>query len=198
MARSSAGLLHTRRGKGGKTDDITRRIDIFGARLEMLVHGNDPALAGFHSHLLESQLSRIALSSRRDQHRVDGQCRTGGEFEPNATGFQRNAFLHIFFPVKSDSAALKRTHQCLGNFRIQKRKEDIAAVEDMNLGAERIEGAPVFSSDHTGPDDHQSLGNAVQLQDRIGIVNFAVTERKNVGMNQRGTGGDEDLFAASA
>src|SRR6266478_2637637 len=39
VARSSAGLLHARRGKGGKTDDITRRIDIFDARLEMLVHG---------------------------------------------------------------------------------------------------------------------------------------------------------------
>jgi hypothetical protein len=55
--------------------------------------------------------------------------------------------------VKNDSAALKRTHQCLGNFRIQKRKEDIASVEDVDLGAKRAEGAPVFSADHTGPDE---------------------------------------------
>jgi hypothetical protein len=54
------------------------------------------------------------------------------------------------------------------------------------------------ASPYAGADDRQSLRNAVQFQDRIGIVNFAVTERKNVGMNQRGTGGDEDLFAASA
>jgi hypothetical protein len=89
VAHRSPRLLHARRGKGGKTDDITRGVDIFDVRLEMLVHGNDPALAGFHSHLLESKLSRIALSSRRDRHRIAGQCRTGGEFEPNATGFQR-------------------------------------------------------------------------------------------------------------
>ena len=148
------------------------------------------------SLLQDQQVGRIALSSRRDQHRIAGQYRTGGEFEPNAIGFQRNAFLDIFFPVKNDSAALKRAHQCLGNFGIQKRKEDIASVEDVDLRAERAEGAPVFSADHTGPDDRQSLGNAVQFQDRIGIVNFAVTERKKVGMNGRGTGGDEDLFTA--
>ncbi len=66
----------------------------------------------------------------------------------------------------------------------------------MDLGAECAEGARVFSADHTRPDDRQNLGNAVQLQDRIGIVNFAVTERKNVGMNRRGTGSDEELFTA--
>jgi hypothetical protein len=153
VAHRPAGLLHAGRGKGGKTDEVTRGINIFDVRLEMLVHGNDPALGFFHPRLLESQLGRIALSSRRDQHRIRGQCHTGGEFEPNATGFQRNAFLHIFFPVKNDSAALKRTHQCLGNFRIQKRKEDIASVEDVDLGAKRAEGAPVFSADHTGPDE---------------------------------------------
>jgi len=54
------------------------------------------------------------------------------------------------------------------------------------------------ASPYAGADDRQSLRNAVQFQDRIGIVNFAVTERKNVGMNQRRTRGDEDLFAASA
>ena len=153
MAHRSPRLLHARRSQGGKTDDITRGIDIFDVRLEMLVHGNDPTLAGFHSHILESQLSRIALSSCRDQHRIAGQCCAGGEFEPNATGFHRNAFLHIFFPVKDDPAALHRTHQCLGNFRIQKRKEDIASVEDVDLGAKRAEGAPVFNADHTGPHD---------------------------------------------
>src|SRR6202035_5286276 len=105
--------------------------------------------------------------------------------EENATGFQGNTFLDTFFPVKNDSAALKRTHQCLGNFRIQKRKEDIACVEDVNLGAKRAESAPVFSADHTGADNRQSLRNAVQFQDRIGIVNSAVTKRKNVGMNWR-------------
>ena len=150
----------------------------------------------FTPSLLESEVSRIALSSRRDQHRIAGQCRTGGEFEPNPTGFQRNAFLDIFFPVKNDSAALKRAHQCLGNFGIQKRKEDIASVEDVDLRAERAESAPVFSADHTGPDDRQSFRNAVQFQDRIGIINLAVTERKKVGMNRRGPGGDEDLFTA--
>ena len=153
MAHRPAGLLHARRGQGGKTDDITRGVDIFDVGLEMLVHGNDPALAGFDSRLLESEVSRIALSSRRDQHRIAGQCRTGGEFEPNPTGFQRKAFLDIFFPVKNDSATLKRSHQSLGNFRIQKRKEDIASVEDVDLRAERAEGAPVFSADHTGADD---------------------------------------------
>src|SRR6266404_5635789 len=80
--------------------------------------------------------------------------------------------------------------------QIQKMKEDLASVEDVDLGAERAEGAPVFSADHTGSDDRQSLGNAAQFQNRIGIVNFAVTERKKVGMNRRGTGGDEDLFTA--
>jgi hypothetical protein len=81
-----------------------------------------------------------------------------------------------------------------GKLRIKKGKEDIASVEDVDVGAKRAEGAPVFSADHTGPDDRQSLGNAVQFQDRIGIVNFAVAERKKVGMNRRGTGGNEDLF----
>src|SRR5437899_527087 len=66
VAHRSPRLLHARRGKGGKTDDITRSIDIFDVSLEMLVHGDDPSLSGFHSHLLESQLSRIALSSCRD------------------------------------------------------------------------------------------------------------------------------------
>jgi hypothetical protein len=57
----------------------------------------------------------------------------------------------------------------------------IASVEDVDLGAQRAVGAAVFSADHTGPDDRQNLGNAVQFQDRIGIVNFAVTERKKSG-----------------
>src|SRR5258708_4473728 len=129
--------------------------------MELLVHEIYPGLGFFHPRLLESYLGSIVWSSRRDQHRIRSLCRTGGEFEPNATGFQRNAFLHIFFPVKNDSAALKRTQQRLGNLRIQKRKEHIASVEDMDLGAERIEGAPVFSANHTGSDDRQSVGNAV-------------------------------------
>src|SRR5258707_10333767 len=57
----------------------------------------------------------------------------------------------------------------------KKAQEDITSVEDVDLGAERAEGATVFSADHTRTDDRQDLGNAVQLQDRIGIVNFAVT-----------------------
>jgi hypothetical protein len=39
--------------------------------------------------------------------------------------------------VKNDSTALKRTRQCLGNFRIQKWQEDIAPVDDVDLGAKR-------------------------------------------------------------
>jgi len=65
---------------------------------------------------------------------------------------------------------LEPVHQCLGNFRIQKWKEDIASVEDVGLGAQRAEGAAVFSADHTDPDDRQNLGNAVQFQDRIGAL----------------------------
>src|SRR5580704_7571539 len=66
VADRPAGLLHARRGKGGKTDDITRGINIFDVCLEVLVHGNDPALAGFDPRLFKSKVARVALSSRRD------------------------------------------------------------------------------------------------------------------------------------
>ena len=87
----------------------------------MLIDGNDSSSADCYACLLELQLGGIALSARRDQHRIGGQDRPGGKLETHGPGFQRNAFLYILFPVELDPAALKRAGQCPGNLCIQKR-----------------------------------------------------------------------------
>jgi hypothetical protein len=66
VERCPPGLLHARRGERRKTNHIARGINMLDICLEILVHVDEPTRASFYPGLLESQMSRITLSSCRD------------------------------------------------------------------------------------------------------------------------------------
>ncbi len=104
--------------------------------------------------------------------------------------------MHLLVPVKSHAVALHRGRQFPRNFGVEKRQQLIAPIDNVDLGAKRRKRAAIFTADHARADHRERLGNPMELQDRIGIVNLPLAERKHRGLHRRRSRGDENIVAA--
>ncbi len=121
----------------------------------------------------------VALAPRRDQHRIDGQRRAGDESVSVTSPWAAISHSCTFsFQWKMMPAALHRRLERLRNFGVEERQQLVAPVDDVDLRAERGEGAGVLAADHARADHRHRLRNAVELQDRVGVVDLALAEGK--------------------
>ena len=88
--------------------------------------------------------------------------------------------------------------QAIGNFRVEKWKQLIAAVDESHIYAERHEDGSVLATDHASANDGEAFRNAFHVKKSVGIERVHVVE-SNFGRTMRlGTGGDEDDFRAQS
>jgi hypothetical protein len=88
--------------------------------------------------------------------------------------------------------------EALGNFGIEKREQGVAAIHQRDGNAKSHEDGSVFAADDAAADDREAFGNALHLQESVGVESVDVVEGDFGRAMRLGTGGDENDVAAKA
>ena len=155
---------------------------------------DQPALAGRDAGGGQIERGRVTLPSGADQHAIGSERRAAGEREHDITGLRDVAGGDALAPVKVDAACGHRRGQGAGNFAVEERHEDVAAIDEVRFHAERGEGAGVFAADHAATDDDEFLWHRLELEDFVGVVDAFILKRKFRRAQRRGASGDEDFL----
>ena len=97
--------------------------------------------------------------------------------------------------MKNNPIPLHHTGQHTGDFGVQKGKQRVTPVHNMNLRAERGERAGVFAADYPGANHRHLSRQAVKIENRVRIVNLWTVEGKRFGTNRRRSDRDQDVFS---
>jgi len=86
--------------------------------------------------------------------------------------------------------------QGLGDLRVEKPEDLVAAFHQGDLHAQGRQHAGIFDSDHPPADDNHGFGNVIELEQLIGSENGFIVEGHGIGPGGTGPGGDDDRVAA--
>src|SRR5712672_806575 len=89
----------------------------------------------------------VAAAARCCQNCVDAQLLARRQGQRYVSVVVLQARFWILAPMKHDSAKRHRDLECRGNLVVEKRKQRLAAVDYVNLRAERRERTRVLSAD---------------------------------------------------
>ena len=98
--------------------------------------------------------------------------------------------------MEDNAVALHLIDQGPRELAIEKWHQHVAAVNEMNLGSERGEGAGIFAANGPRADHGHGLGDIHQVQQSIGVIN-SWAERKDGRANRRGACCNQNVVAAN-
>ena len=111
-------------------------------------------------------------------------------------GREASHFDDLLLPVEAHAVGGHRVGEAARDFRVEKRHQRVAAVDQMHLDAQRGERAGVLAADHAAADHDELLRHRLELEDLVRVVHAVVLEGKLRRPQRRRTRGDEDLLAA--
>ena len=142
------------------------------------IDGDHAALAGLQAGGGEVQRPCVAAASCTDEHAVAVHRRAGAEREKDGTGPGCVARGDALFPQEVDAGLDHCRVQCARDLGVEKGKQRVASVDQMDSHAERGKGACVFAADDTGADDDEFPGQVLEQQNLVGVVNAVVFKRE--------------------
>jgi hypothetical protein len=84
----------------------------------------------------------------------------------------------------------------MADLPVEKGKERVANIDDMHLGPEGGERAPILASDHPGADRRHRLGHLPKIRDRLRSEDLSRAQGKCLRHEGRRSGRDENVFSA--
>ena len=178
MDDGDARLLDAGRGQRGRADDVARGVDVRDFALVVRVDRDEAALAGRDAGGGEVQVGGVALPAGADEHAVARERRARGKREDDVAGLRGIARGDALLPVKLHAVRRHRVGERARDFRVEKRHQRVAAIDQMHLDAERGERAGVFAADHAAADDDELLRHRRELEDFVGVVHAVVARRE--------------------
>ena len=128
-----------------------------------------PAAARFRSAVLLCRPAQTSTPSHDER-------RARGKREDDIAGLRCVAGGDALLPMKLHAVRRHRLGEGAGDFRVEKRHQRVAAIDEMHLDAERGEGAGVFAADHAAADDDELLRHRRELEDFVRVVHAVVLE----------------------
>ena len=143
----------------------------------------------------EIQGFRIAFPAAGDENRIDAQLITRLKSECYFSRLLLTIGAGPGTPMKTNSVLLHGCCQSAGKFSIQKRKEGIAPVNQMNAGAQGGEGGRVLAANHARTHHCHRFRETIELEDRIGVVDLAASERETRRVSRGRSCRDQNVVA---
>ena len=192
MAGGDAPLLHRHRGQRRVADDVARGVDVRLRRLEVLVDGDAPARVEREAGLVEPEGLRVAGAARRVEDLVDLEDLAA--LERDAQRPARHALDRFDGVAQHDlvPAALERRLHAGRHLAVEPAEQVAATLDDDDGRAERREQAGVLAADDAAAHDGQRGRDAIEVEDRVGVLDVGIVEGHARRAVRRAAGRDEE------
>ncbi len=156
------------------------------------------ALVDAHAQRLEPQPVGPARPSARREDLLGFDLEAVVERRHDAAPLDALDALRRLPEEERDPERLHRAAKALGDLHVEERKEPRTTFDERHLHVHRGEHRRVLASDDPSADDEHRLRQAVDLEDRVRVVDVFVVEGNVGGVVRLGAGRDEKHLARDA
>ncbi len=193
-----AALVHAGAGESGEADDIAGGVDIGRGGAVMVVHVEELAFVRRDADGFEVEAGGATRPAGGVEEHVGlNLCIVGklGGDDGFAVTLGDSDALGAVGHEEPDAVGFHFAAQDGEDFAVHEGEEFGVAIDEGGLGAEGVEDGGVFAANDAGTDDDDGVGDVVNFEDGVGVVDALAVEGNAREVKRVGAGGDEDELA---